>query len=86
MKPIVLRAVAAVALLTVAAVAAAQTDRPGQSPVAGARVFGAKGCNFTDGVPASGFQGDGHENAEGNTIIAKNMMRLLEPMLDKAKK
>jgi acyl-CoA thioesterase I len=48
--------------------------------------FGAKGCNFTEGVPASGFQGDGHENAEGNTIIAKNMMRLLEPMLTKAKK
>jgi acyl-CoA thioesterase-1 len=48
--------------------------------------FGAKGCNFTEGVPASGFQGDGHENAEGNTVIAKNMMRLIEPMLKGAKK
>jgi acyl-CoA thioesterase-1 len=49
--------------------------------------FTAKGCNFTEGVPASGFQGDGHENAEGNAVIAKNMAKILESMLQaKAKK
>lgn len=48
--------------------------------------FGAKGCNFTDGIPPSGFHADGHENAEGNAVVAKNMARILEPMLAKAKK
>jgi acyl-CoA thioesterase-1 len=51
-----------------------------------AKKYGAAGCYFTEGVPASGFQGDGHENAEGNTIIARNMMRRIEPMLKGAKK
>jgi acyl-CoA thioesterase-1 len=48
--------------------------------------YGAVGCSFTEGVPPSGFQGDGHENAEGNAIIAKHMMRIVEPMLKGAKK
>jgi acyl-CoA thioesterase-1 len=47
---------------------------------------GTVGCNFTEGVPESGFQGDGHENPEGNTIIARNMVKLVEPMLKGAKK
>lgn len=51
MRPTALRALATVVLLAALAAegatpAAAQlVDRPGQSPVAGARVFGAKGCN-----------------------------------------
>ena len=48
--------------------------------------FGAVGCNFTEGVPPSGFHPDGHENPEGNTIISRNMMKLVEPMLKGAKK
>jgi acyl-CoA thioesterase-1 len=48
--------------------------------------FGAAGCNFTEGVPPSGFHPDGHENPEGNTIIARNMMKLVEPMLKGARK
>ncbi|MCC6946293.1 MAG: hypothetical protein IT539_00865 [Bradyrhizobiaceae bacterium] len=43
--------------------------------------FGAVPCNFREGVPASGYAGDGHENAEGNTFVAKNLMRIVEPMV-----
>jgi acyl-CoA thioesterase-1 len=51
-----------------------------------ARQHGAAGCRFTDGVPASGFAADGHENAAGNTVVAKNMMKIVEPMLGGGKK
>jgi acyl-CoA thioesterase-1 len=43
--------------------------------------YGAPPCNFREGVPASGYAGDGHENAEGNTAVAKNLLRIVEPML-----
>jgi lysophospholipase L1-like esterase len=38
-------------------------------------------CNFREGVPASGYAGDGHENAAGNTQVAKNLMRIVEPLV-----
>lgn len=43
--------------------------------------FGAIPCNFRDGVPKSGYAGDGHENAEGNAYVAQNLMRIVEPMM-----
>ncbi len=43
--------------------------------------FGAIPCNFREGVPKSGYAGDGHENAEGNTHVAQNLMRIVEPMV-----
>jgi acyl-CoA thioesterase-1 len=51
-----------------------------------AKQHGAAGCRFTDGVPASGFAPDGHENAAGNTVVAKNIMKIVEPMLGGGKK
>lgn len=48
--------------------------------------YAAAGCNFTDGIPPTGFHADGHENAEGNTVVAKNLMRIVEPMIGGAKK
>ncbi len=43
--------------------------------------FGAIPCNFREGVPKSGYAGDGHENAQGNTYVAQNLMRIVEPMV-----
>lgn len=48
-----------------------------------ARNSATRGCNLIEGVPSSGFQPDGHENAQGTTIIADNMARMLEPLLSK---
>jgi acyl-CoA thioesterase-1 len=45
--------------------------------------FGAAGCIFTAGIPPSGFQPDGHENAQGTTVVANNIARLVMPMIRK---
>jgi len=44
------------------------------------------GCNFTDGIPGSGFHADGHENAEGTAIVARNLTRIVEPMVRGARR
>jgi acyl-CoA thioesterase-1 len=45
------------------------------------RAHGATPCNFRQGVPPSGYAGDGHENAEGNAAVARSLMRIVEPMV-----
>jgi acyl-CoA thioesterase-1 len=48
--------------------------------------YGAAGCNFTEGIPPSGFHADGHENAVGTAIVARNLSRIVEPMIRDAKR
>jgi acyl-CoA thioesterase-1 len=45
------------------------------------QAHGATPCNFRQGVPPSGYAADGHENAEGNAAVARNLLRIVEPMV-----
>jgi acyl-CoA thioesterase I len=45
------------------------------------RAHRANPCNFRQGIPPNGYQADGHENPLGTAAVARNLARIVEPMI-----